>query len=184
MNTKTIIGIAGKMASGKGTVASFLNKKYNAQRIKASKPLRNILDQFYIPQKRENLQKLSTLLRNGFGKNILINRVVREMSDSQENILVFDGIRLAIDLATLRTLPHFIFIYVDLSPEERYKRYVQRGENPGDAEMSYEEFLKEDSAEPEQEIESLKEQADYCISSSAPLEQFNQELDSLFQKIL
>lgn len=181
---KMIIGIAGKMACGKGTVANVLVSQYQADRIRSSKPLRVVLDQFSIPQRREHLQKLSTSLRQSFGEQILIQSIVRQMNQSQSPLVVFDGIRLSIDVTTLQELPNFLFIYVDCPPQIRYERYIKRNENPGDSDMSYEEFLKEDNAEPESEIEGLKNLANYCLDSSVSYEQFHININELLQKII
>ncbi len=180
---KIIIGIAGKMASGKGTVANALVLDYQADRVRSSKPLRLVLDQFLIPQKREHLQKLSTLLRQAFGEQTLIQSIVHQITLSTASLVVFDGIRRAIDVQTLKTLPNFLFIYVDAPSQIRYERYVKRNENPGDGAMTYEEFLKEDNAEPESEIEGLKELADHVIDSSVSYDQFHTDMRELFKKL-
>lgn len=165
-----LIGISGRMASGKGSVSKYLVQNYNAERHGSSYPLRAIVDIFDIPQSRVNLSDLSTFLRETYGEDVIAQAMMKLLKGSKAPIAIFDGMRRLIDIQTFRPLPNFTFIFVDCDEKNRYTRYVSRNENTGDAEMSLEEFRKRDSAETECQISELKESADIVIDNNGSYE--------------
>ena len=70
---KIILGLAGEMASGKGTVAKYAATKYGAKSWRFSTMLRDVLDRLLLEQSRDNLQNLSTVLRQNFGEELWTN---------------------------------------------------------------------------------------------------------------
>ncbi|MEK7072783.1 MAG: hypothetical protein AAB969_04380, partial [Patescibacteria group bacterium] len=55
MRNKIILGLVGEIASGKTTVAQFLEEEFGSATISFSEPLRNILNILNLPQSRSNL---------------------------------------------------------------------------------------------------------------------------------
>lgn len=165
-----LIGISGKMASGKGSVSKYLVEHYGAERHGSSHPLRSIVDIFDIPQSRINLSDLSTFLRATYGEHVIAQAMIKLLNASKAPIAIFDGMRRLIDIQTFRPLPNFTFIFVDCDENMRYGRYVSRNENAGDADMSIEDFRKRDSAETECQINELKKYADIIIDNSGTYE--------------
>lgn len=183
MEGKIIIGLAGKMASGKETVSKYFSDKYGAKKIRFSDPLRQILDILDLPDSRQNLQTLSTAVRQNFGEDILTKATLKLVSQLNSNLIVIDGVRRAADIKNFRELKNFFLIYVDTSQEKRYERSVARNENPSDREMTHEEFDKKDDAEPEIQIESLKKEADFLIDNNGTLEETYSQIENIFKKI-
>lgn len=182
---KVFIGLAGKLASGKGRVSGHLIEKYDADRIRSSDPLRQTLDLFGVPQSRDNLSSLSTFLRATYGEDTIAKAMGNMLSKSPKNVAIFDGMRRMVDMQHFRTFDNFTLIYVDASADVRYDRYIKRNENPGDAEMTREDFDKRDAAEPEQEIEGLKEHADFVIDNNInSIEHLDLQIDEVLKKIL
>ncbi len=183
MSTQVIIGITGKMASGKGRVGEYLTRRYDVDKVKTSYFFREVLNLFDIPESRENLQTLSTFMRSTYGENILARALVKYAQKMTKPIVIVDGVRRYTDIENLKKLPNFFLIYVHTDQHIRYKRYIQRNENPGDAEMSFETFLKEDSAEPEQQIESLREHAHVTVDNNQTPEQLDTQIEKILQTI-
>ncbi len=183
MQKKIIIGIAGRMGCGKGMAGSYLAKKYQAERFRSSTPLRASLDIFCIPQSRENMGKFSTFLRTTYGEQTIAHAVVELVEKSTAQICIFDGMRRKIDAETFHALDNFFLLFIETDKKIRYERYIKRDENPGDADMPYNEFLERSNAEPEQEIDLLKEKADFIIENSGTLEEFEQKVEEIIQKI-
>ncbi|MBI2644722.1 hypothetical protein HYW94_00910 [Candidatus Uhrbacteria bacterium] len=183
MHKKIIIGIAGRMGCGKGMAGAYLAKKYGAQRFRSSTPLRASLDIFSIPQSRETMQKLSTFLRSAYGENIIAHAVGGLIEKSTAEICIFDGVRRKIDAEIFRARDNFFLLFIETDEKIRYDRYVKRDENPGDAGMPYDEFLKRSNAEPEQEIDLLKERADFVVENNGSVEEFEQKIEEVMQKI-
>ncbi len=66
---KIVLGLAAELAGGKGTVAKYVTEKYDGSSHRFSTMLRDILSRIYLPDSRENMQKLSTILRQNFGED-------------------------------------------------------------------------------------------------------------------
>ena len=183
MGGKIIIGLAGKMASGKEAVSQYAIEKYNAKKIRFSDPLRQILDILDLPDSRKNLQTLSTTIRQNFSEDILSDAVMKLISRMKDNVIIIDGVRREADIKNFRELKNFFLIYVDASPEKRYERSVARNENPNDREMTREDFDKKDEAEPEIQIESLKGESNFLIDNNGTLEETYIQIENIFKKI-
>ena len=76
---KTILALAGEMGCGKGTLTRYLIAKYDAQVYRFSNPLRDILDRIHKDKSRDNMQKLSTALRNAFGDDALSEIILADV---------------------------------------------------------------------------------------------------------
>lgn len=63
-----VFGIVGEIKSGKGLVSDRLQAEYDCDYTRFSIPLGKALDILNLPQTRENLQDVSTLLRSGLAK--------------------------------------------------------------------------------------------------------------------
>lgn len=165
MTPQLIIGLAGRMASGKGVVASLLCKQYSAYCIRSSEPLRQTLEQYQILQSRAHLSLLSEFLRATYGEDRISRAVERAILQCNRSVALFDGMRRLIDAEVFKQYKQFHLIFIETSIEIRYKRYVERNENPGDGDMTFDDFCKRDSAESEQEIDLLKQHADAVIQN-------------------
>ena len=124
---KIIFGITGQIASGKDTVANYIIQKTNAKTFKFSQVLRDILKRIHQETTRDNMQKLSTSLRQDFGEDILAKILSEDIKISDENVMVIDGVRRYADIESLKDLEGFKLIYVETNMENRYERIVKRG---------------------------------------------------------
>ncbi|MBI4239875.1 hypothetical protein HY620_02725 [Candidatus Uhrbacteria bacterium] len=180
MTDKIIIGVAGRIASGKGTISKYLIDEHKADRFRSSDPLRETMDVFDVDQSRDNMDALSTFLRSTYGENVIAKSVANRIEESPNPISIFDGIRRLIDVETFRKLPHFYLLFMDTDVRLRYERYIKRDENPGDAELTYEEFLERDNREPQQQIELLRDHADYVLNNNGSIS----ELDARIREVI
>ena len=173
------------MASGKGRVGAYLSQNYDIERMRSSDPLRRVLDIFQIPQSRENLSALSTFLRETYGKDVLSKAMSHFLLASPKPIALFDGMRLMVDVEHFRQFDNFHLLYVDATPDIRYQRYIARNEIPGDAQMTREEFDFRDNQEPEREIESLKQIADFVFDNSTNNpEDLDRQVDECMKRVM
>jgi dephospho-CoA kinase len=176
---KLILGLCGEMGSGKGTFAQYLieNKKANSHRF--STMLRDVLDRLFIDQSRDNLQALSTMLRQTYGEDILAKVMYEEVLHDQNNLVVIDGVRRQSDIVFLKTLPEFKLVFVETSMETRYKRISTRGENTDDSKKTFEEFKKAHENEAESQIRDLRNVANLIIDNNGTLEVLYKQIDQL-----
>lgn len=175
---KHIIGIAGPIASGKGTIAKYFEEK-GAKVVRFSEPLFGAIEALGLPLDREHLSRLSNIVRNEFGQDILAKALAARVAISDEEIIVVDGIRRPGDIDAFASMPGFVFIYVDAPMELRHARMQKRGEKADDATKTYEEFVRDHEYEAEKLVSSLAERASARIDNSGDLNALHAKLDTL-----
>lgn len=177
---KTILALAGEMGCGKGTLTRYLVARYGAEVYRFSNPLRDILDRMHREKTRDNMQQLSTALRQVFGDDVLSEIVLADIGQSESPFIIIDGVRRESDIKYLRNLHGFKLIYIDADIETRYTRITFRGENSSDTTKTIEEFIRETEAEAESRIRELKEISDVILQNNGTIE----ELEKEFEKML
>lgn len=176
---KKILGFVGHIGSGKGAACDYIAEKHDAGYYRFSTMLRDVLNRMYIPTDRVNLIRISEVLRENFGEDTLARVMKRDVENDPHNIVCVDGIRRLADISELRKLPGFVLIYVEASPEIRYKRVVSRSENEGDTTKTFEEFLVDEQRSTEKSIDEVAAEADIVVHNNDTLEAFQQELEKL-----
>lgn len=175
-----VIGLVGKIASGKDSVKKHLEENYPAESYRFSSILREVLATLHLEANRGNIQKLSSGLRQVFGEDLLAKTMAEKIKKAEENenlkIIILDGIRRPADIIFIRNQKNFFLIGIEASPEIRYQRVISRNENSGDREKTYEEFLQEDNNESEKNIQGMIDQADFLLDN-------NSDFDSLFKQL-
>lgn len=176
---KIVIGLAGKLACGKGTISDYLIKNYGAIMHRFSDSLREVLSIYDLSISRDNMQNLSTVLRQHFSEDILAKAMVKKAREAKNDIIVIDGVRRFTDVKNFFKLRNFYFIFIETDQNKRYQRYIKRNENTGDAEMTFQDFQKKDSAESESQIDSLKDKAHFIIDNNGTFEELYQQVDKV-----
>jgi dCMP deaminase len=118
-----IVGLTGKFAAGKGTVAEFLQGKgfvYHS----LSDVLRDELKARGVPESRESLLALGNELRAADGPAALAIRIRARLADGRDHIV--DSIRTPAEVEVLRALPGFFLLGVDADPQVRFARLRAR----------------------------------------------------------
>jgi len=176
---KIILGLAGEIASGKGVMAKYLTDKYGASSHRFSAVLRSILDRLHMEHSRENMQKLSTALRQSFGEDTLAKVISEDVKKDKSEIIAIDGVRRLDDIKYLRQLPEFKLVFIEADIRKRYKRIIRRRENPDDKNKTFEEFKKDHQRETEAQIKNLKNYADILIDNNGSLEELHKQVDRI-----
>jgi len=176
---KTIIGLVGELASGKDVTKKYLEDHYGASCHRFSTILRDVLRRLYLPIVRENLQDLSTVLRQRFGEDLLAKIIAEDVKNDPHEIIVVDGIRRDADIAYLKTLPGFILLSLEVEAKTRYERLIKRQENADDASKTYEQFLADGKKEAELEIPSVMAKANYKLNNNGTLENLYQQIEKI-----
>lgn len=183
---KAYIAVVGKSGAGKETIFQLTRALLNIRSDRPwevsihhfSDPLNEILGLLYLERARPNQQKISTVLRQAFGEeligNVIYNRALKDMSD----IVFLDGVRRAPDVVMLRRLPNSHLLCVEADPKVRFERLKKRADRPGDAEKTWEEFLKEQSAESESLIDEIAKEADFKIDNSGDVEWLRHQIQN------
>lgn len=174
-----VIGLVGRLASGKGTAARYLAERHGAAIVRYSDSLREGLGIFDLPVTRENMQDLSTVLRQRFGENVLARAVARRARLAGDSLVVVDGVRRLTDIEGLGDLPGFCLVALDLDQRVRFERCVARNENEGDAAMPFQRFQERDTSEAEEQIPEVMAHAKFTVDNSGTVEQLYAELDEI-----
>lgn len=181
---KIIVGLVGPLASGKEVTKKYLIKKYSAKDCKFSTILRDVLNRINIPISRDTLQRVSTVLRANFGEDLLAKGIASDASGLDSDVVVIDGVRRPTDIEHLVKLPNFFLIKIDADPQLRYKRLVERNENEGDNEKTFEQFLKDHESEADSLVPQVMSTAKYSIENNGTLEELYSQIDEIMKKLL
>ena len=181
--SKIIIGLVGSLASGKETTKKYLAEKYNSKDCKFSSILRDVLARVDVPNSRENIQKISTVLRANFGENLLAKAIAMDASKLDADIVVIDGVRRFTDIEHLNELPNFVLVKIDADPKVRYERMKLRNENAGDDKKTFEQFLEDHNAEADKQIPEVMKTAKYSIDNSGTLGDLYKQIDEILKKV-
>jgi dephospho-CoA kinase len=184
MPNKIILGLCGEIASGKGTAVKYLEKKYGATSHRFSTSLRDILKRLYLEINRKNMQKVSLVLREGFGQNLLAKVITEDVKNDKNKIIIVDGVRRPADIEYLTKLPEFKLIYITADIKIRHERIVQRGENEDDKNKTFKQFEKDHEAETELLIPEIGKTAEIKIDNNGNYEELCAQIDKIIGKEL
>jgi dephospho-CoA kinase len=177
-----VLGLAGTIGSGKGTVAEYLKRKYGAEQFVYSHILSDILKRLHVDVSRENLQKLGKSLRDALGKEVLVNAMKGDLKEAKSELRLIDGIRYVNEAQMLKTFPHNKLIFIDAPEEVRYERVKRRAEKSDEGQMSLQEFKKRQKAATERELVDVREMADFVIQNTGTISDLHKKIDALMKR--
>ena len=180
-----LIGLTGRIASGKGQIVEYLEKK-GFEYYTISKVVREEAAKINIPITRESLQDVGNLIRRYEGSGGWIKRLIQRLDLSKNNII--DGIRNPGEIEELGKMKDFFLISVDCPQKIRFERVVSR--NKASDAKTWETFLEMDerdfgigeSAEGQQ-VGKCMALADFHLTNNSSLEDFHEKIDEIYAKI-
>lgn len=181
-NNKIVLGFVGDLAAGKGTVAKYFREKYGVNSYRFSTMLRDMLGRIYVKDSRQDMQKLSTFLRENYGQDVMSKVIAQDVENDPKALVAVEGIRRPTDITYLEKNPNFHLIYITADPKIRWERLVKRNENPGDDKKTYEEFLKDEQAEADRLIKKLGQTAEYTVNNDGTIEELYKQIDEIVNK--
>ena len=182
-----IIGLTGRNASGKGTVADILKNRSFAYH-SLSDTLREELGRRGIDESRETLTKLGNELRESRGPGVLADLMIENIISSGNHIV--DSVRNPFEAESLAReyVNHsFHLISVDAKPEIRFERLKKRARS-GDSttwdNFLAQETLEESSEDPNnQQLFLTMKKADFSIDNSGTLEDLERNIDNILNNL-
>ena len=182
-----VIGLTGKNAGGKGTVANLLvQNKFVYHSLSDS--LREELKMLGKEETRENLIKIGNKLRKEGGPGVLADKMISKLGSGNNHIV--DSIRNPFEVNSLRdksSFNKFILISVDANARLRYDRLCSRG-RIGDS-YSWENFVnqekqEENNSDPnKQQLSKTMGMSDYSIDNSGTLEDLENQVKKILAKL-
>lgn len=180
---KIILGLSGMLAAGKGTITEYLKNKYQAVNFRFSDPFRETLEIYDLDVSRENMQKLSTLMRQHFGEDVLAKAMTKKAKHASDGLIVIDGVRRFTDIENLIKLPEFHLVAIKVDQKIRFERCVNRKENIGDATMTFDEFCVKEAAEAESQIPAVMAHAEFAVDNNGTMEDLQKQIDEILNKL-
>lgn len=174
---KIVIGIIGMPASGKGTVANYLEKTYGAPKLRFSDALSKILDRLGIEKTRDRQITLSEVLRETCGEDILSRAIQIGVHTSASPLVVVDGVRRDGDIITLKEVADFHLLGVDADVRTRYERAKQRAEKPEEANQSFEDFMRLEERSTEITTKALMQHANVILENNGSFDDLYKQVD-------
>ena len=190
---KMIIGVVGKIAAGKTTVAKFFEEK-GFCRVSCSEPLmdlltHNVSSYSWIPElpektepTRERLIEFGKYLKDKYGGDILIRLAVDKKRHCKNTVI--DGVRSREEIEAIKRLGGKV-IYVEARPEIRFERLVKRKASKDRDIKSFEDFMAVDEAEERlYHTSKLKGLADYVIVNEGTLEELRRKVEEIIEEVI
>ena len=184
MNNQKIIALVANIGAGKSFVADYITEKYDAENIKTSDKLKNILNILHLDLKRENFASMSQALREMFGQNVLGNATFEDIKNSTSEIILLDGVRRSEDISEIEKEENFYLVFINTSLETRSKRMSARAEKTDDTNINTKVLGKNEQHDSENRVDGLKEKADFIIDNNGTLEDLEKNIDEVMNKIL
>ena len=178
-----VLGFVGDLAAGKGTIAKYLTEKHGTNSYRFSTMLRDMLDRIYVDKSRENLQNLSTFLRQNFGQDVMSRVIAEDVARDPKELVVVEGVRRPTDITYLEKNPGFHLIYITADPKIRWQRLVARKENPGDDTKTFDEFLKDEQAEADRLIKDLGAKAEFAINNNGTFQELYAQMETILKQV-
>lgn len=172
-----IIGISGKIGSGKSTISRYISMKYGFRPLSTSGMLKSILESNDIEINRENLQKIGDELISVVGGSGFIAIMLAYLPP--DNYLI-DSIRHvgALNYLRLRYGDKYYHIHVESCYDLRFLREKNiYGE-------TIEHFRQIESANTEQEIDALKNLADVAIVNDIGINDVQIQIDLIMKHLI
>ncbi|MFH1125822.1 MAG: AAA family ATPase [Candidatus Altiarchaeota archaeon] len=177
---KVVIGLVGKIASGKGVVSDYLGREYGAKVYRFSDVLRDVLQKLGKPDTRENLQALGLHLRQVFGESVLADVLKGEIEQDKSSLIVVDGVRYWNEVEMVRSFKKHLLVSVITPLEVRYQRALDRATR-GEKTMSFEEFRRNELNPTEKTIDEIAAHADIKIENLGTKEALIKTLDTVLK---
>ncbi len=181
-----IIGLTGRIASGKGVISELFKKK-GFEYLSLSDEIRKEAKKRGIKAKRDKLQDLGNLIRKKEGAGALAKRIIKKIKRKKNYVI--DGIRNTGEIKELRKKfgKEFYLISVGGNLKVRWKRVQKRGRESDP--KTFEEFVKIDKRDYKenikngQEVKKCMELADFKIINNSSIEKLKQKTEKIYNQI-
>ena len=180
-----LIGLVGRMGSGKGTVANMLHEN-RFDFVVFSDVIGKEMIKQRIPITRTGLQDFGDKIRKEEGGGAWVKRILKEIDLNKDYI--FDGVRNPGEIEELKKTGKFVLIYVDCLQNIRWRRVQEI--NKEKAPKTWEEFLKAekrdagfDQPEYGQRVDDCIKSADFIIINNFGLENLKNQVLSILNKV-
>jgi len=181
-----IIGVCGRIGSGKDEFCNRLVKKYGFVKLIMSDRVNEELEKRGLPISRENQQRVSLEYKKKYGKEGKGEWARRTVEFAQKNKLekiVVSGVRDSQELEVFKK-HDFTLILVTASPETRFKRLVARGSRKDIPDVEALKTQEKGEARVFDIYDKFEQVSDSVIKNEGTLEELYRKTDELMEKLL
>jgi dephospho-CoA kinase len=173
-NVQLVIGVAGRIGSGKSVVAHYLEREFGFQYFRYSLVLADWFETE--PDAKARLQEVGWEVMSGSGQRELNQRLIAQIDRDKD--CAVDGLRHPIDYENLKKEfgSRFYLIVVDTPTEVRFARLRERY-------ATYQEFVAADLHPVESNIESLRPLASAFLSGTLHMERLASDLSAFLRTL-
>jgi deoxycytidylate deaminase len=139
-----IVGIAGMLGAGKGTIAEFLVKERSFKHLSVREFLIEEIQRRRLEVNRDSMVLVANDLRAKFGPGYIAEQLY-ERAVKIGGDCVIESLRCAGEVDALRKKGSFVLFGVDADIETRYRRIVERGSSTD--RVSFERFVADEQRE-------------------------------------
>jgi dCMP deaminase len=175
---KIIIGLTGTLASGKGSICTFLKEKGFAH-LSVRDFLIEEIEKRNLLINRDSMVLVANQLREMNGSNYIVEKLYEKAKEINKNCII-ESIRNPGEVKALKEKPNFYLIAIDADPKLRYERAFTRKSETDN--QTFEEFIIDEKREMES-TDPNKQNLSYCISKANYLIENNGSLEELYKKI-
>ena len=177
-----IIGICGKIGSGKDTIADYLASKYEFKKVVVSDIIRKEMEKKNLKINRESMQNFSKEMKEKYGNGIWARKTLEYIKEHKIKNVVISGVRDKKELEEFRKDPSFVLIFVWAPQKLRFQRLIKRGsyKDPKTLEEAIEQEKREEKLF--DLYNNCKEYADYLIANDSTIENLHQTVDILLKE--
>jgi dephospho-CoA kinase len=170
--SRLVIGVAGRIGSGKTEVARYLEQECGFQYLRYSLVLAEWCKTH--PDAKAQLQQVGWNVMSGEGQRELNRRLIGQIQHGRD--CVVDGLRHPIDFESLKNgfASRFFLIYIDTPAEIRFQRLRERYK-------SYADFVAADSHPVESNIELIVSLASAVLPGTLPMQEIDAEMHGLVE---
>jgi len=184
MGAKMLIGLTGRNAAGKGTVAEYL-KERSFYYESLSDAIRDEAKMCGRELTRENLISIGNELRQKLGAGVLAERILGKLE--QDKNYVIDSIRNPEEALALKKRGNFFLVCVEASAKKRFERIKKRGREKDPktvGEFSKLEKMEAKSSDPaSQQLEATIALADKRVVNDGTIEQLHRRVESMLREL-
>ena len=179
----THVGVVGRRASGKGTVAEYLKQAYGFDHIMTSDVLfeEAVKLGWMQPNERADRKKLQDAgfnLKKQFGQDVFSQLVMKKMQPGRKYVI--EGTRGILEQKTYFDVlgKEYACIGVEAPQRLRYERLVGRGQG-----WTWEEFLKTEEHPIETVIDDLMKNVNYRIENTGSRKDLTAKVDDVMKEL-
>lgn len=172
---RLVIGIAGRIGSGKTSIGKYLGSAYGLQYLRYSQVLSEWLAKD--PESKSNLQEIGWEVMSGGKQTELNRRLIAQIMLGVD--VAVDGLRHPLDYESLNKsfASSFRLLYIDSLQAVRWNRLKENGRY-----VSLAAFETADSHPVEQQIELLRPKAAFVLQNTSTLRDLFSSLDELISE--